>query len=195
MYNSPVRRRRPAHWGGDLGIFAARPIKEGETILPFYGQLVYLDLEAATKMGSSATDTAQYGPRAQSSELRCTVREWKRSALQMALSDTFWRDAARHPLPSFVSTHIATKRCSTERTAFSARPVWIAPAFSCAAGLANAPRKEGDAYAELMQHPLPVGSEEQLVVPGTARVRVTKDIVVGKEILVDYGDVYAYFHL
>lgn len=36
-------------------------------------------------------------------------------------------------------------------------------------------------------------TKEQLVLPWTAYVEVTQDIAVGEEILVGYGDVYAYF--
>lgn len=75
----------------------------------------------------------------------------------------------------------------------SPHPVWVVPAPFCAAGSANDPHLHGDRNGIFLQEPLPVYTKEQLVLPWTAYVEVTQDIAVGEEILVGYGDVYAYF--
>lgn len=177
-----------------LGVFAARPIAEGEIIMPFYGQLVYSDLEAATPSGDAPADGHRYGPHSLPLGLRCTVREWKRNALELRVDREIWTASARHPPPSVVSPFIATKSCYCETPTASTDPVWVVPAPFCAAGLANDPRPEGDGNAIFVQDPLPVHTKEQLVLPWTAHVEVTEDIEVGEEILVGYGDEYAYFH-
>lgn len=176
------------------GVFAARNISAGEQILPFYGQLVFHDLEVATPPSDARVSTARYGLGSLPRDLCCTVRKWKRTALQLDMHRDFWEDAERRARPTDVATHVATKRCYYTSRMASPDPVWVVPAPFCAAGFANAPDSHGYGNAIFVQAPLPVHTKEQLVLPWTAHVQVTEDIAVGEEILVDNGDVYAYFY-
>lgn len=44
-----------------LSVFAARAISAGEHMVPFYGQLVHEELEAATPPGGAADEASRYG--------------------------------------------------------------------------------------------------------------------------------------
>lgn len=56
-----------------LGVFAAREISAGEHILPYYGQLVYEDLEAATPACGANDDSSIYGRCRLPLDLCCTT--------------------------------------------------------------------------------------------------------------------------
>lgn len=176
-----------------LGVFAARAISAGEHILPFYGQLVYEDLEATTPPGGAADQASRYGPSRLPRALCCTTSTWQRNALELEVHQDFWADAERRPWPTHVATYVATKQCFYRSRMTSSDPVWVVPAPFCAAGLVNDPRRHGESNAKFLQQPLPVHTKEQLVLPWTAHLEVTQDIAVGEEILVGYGDVYAWF--
>lgn len=178
-----------------LGVFAARNISEGELILPFYGQLVYDDLEVATPPGDAPAGAARYGSDSLPRELCCTVGHWKRNALQLDVHRDFWEDAERRPRPLHVAPYVATKRCYFSARMASPDPVWVVPAPFCAAGLANDPHAHGNGNAIFSQDPGPVCTKEQLVLPWTAHLEVTRDIAVGEEVLVDYGDAYAFLYV
>lgn len=70
--------------------------------------------------------------------------------------------------------------------------MWVLPAPFSAAGLVNNPQLHGESNAKFLQQPLPVYSKEQLVLPRTAQLEVAQDIAVGEEILVAFGDLYAW---
>lgn len=72
-----------------LGVFAARNIAEGEHILPFCGQLVYDDLEAATLPSGIADDSTVYGRSRLPRGLCCTPGTWKRNALEVEVHRSF----------------------------------------------------------------------------------------------------------
>lgn len=103
----------------------------------------------------------------------------------------FWTGAVDCSQLSWVPA-IGTK-VSVSRTRPSARSVWIVPATFCAAGYVKDPRPHRTANVKFEQLFDPVYSSAQLLAPGVVRMVVLRDVLVGEELFVDYGDFYSTF--
>lgn len=175
-----------------LGVFATRPMRAGQAILPFFGQLVYDDLQHAADSSRDRLTERTYGVGHLPPQLRCTPHTWLKNSLQLRVHERFWRRVG-DPLPdAIVPGSMATKACFTAAPP-STRPVWVVPAPFCAAGYVNDPRGHGTANARFHQAHDPVKTPLQLLDPGVAFLRLTEDVELGEEILVEYGPTYKWF--
>lgn len=173
-----------------MGVFAASPLRVGLRILPFYGQIVYHDLEHAATSTNIFKQMAKYGSEELPSWLSSTAWKWLSTSMEVRMHRRFWNRSAECRRLSRVPTALATKSCyATVRP--SVHPLWVVPAAFCAAGYVNDPRPHLSANVEYVQVYDPVRTSTQLLVPGVVHMMVTRDINVGEEILVNYGDNFA----
>lgn len=168
-------------------VFAARPLLEGERILPSFVQLMYKDLDAAAS--SPSADSVIYGPSSLPRALRCTATVWQKTSLELRMDRCFWSQRRARFDHYFVATELATKTSFATRSP-SSRSCWVVPASFCAAGFVNDHRPHYLSNARFYQTHDPVSASSQLVVPGLSYVYVTQTIAAGEEILVNYGDAY-----
>lgn len=173
------------------GVFAARPLRVGQRILPFFGQLVYDDLEEAAQSPLAQVPVEAYGGDLVPPHLRCSAWTWLSTSMEVRMHKRFWKGAVECSRLSWVP-EIGTK-VSVSRTRPSARSMWIVPASFCAAGYVNAPRPHRTANVKFEQVFDPVYSFAQLLAPGVVRMVVLRHILVGEELFVDYGDFYGTF--
>ncbi|KAK1859048.1 hypothetical protein I4F81_001646 [Pyropia yezoensis] len=167
------------------GVFAARPLRVGQRILPFFGQLVHEDLEEAALSPLAQGPVQTYGGDLVPLHLRCSAWTWLSTSMEVRMHKRFWEGAVECSRLSWVP-EIGTK-VSVSRTRPSARSVWIVPASFCAAGSVNDPRPHRTANVKFEQVFDPVYSAAQLLAPGVVRMVVLRDILVGEELFVDYG--------
>lgn len=173
-----------------LGVFATRPLRAPLRILPFYGQIVYHDLERATTSTDIYTQLRKYGQDTLPSYLATTAWNWLSTSMEIRLSRRFWNRSAECRRLARVPTALATKSCyATVRP--SIHPLWVVPAAFCAARYVNDPRPDMSANVEYVQVYDPVRTSMQLLVPGVVHMMVARDIEVGEEILVNYGEFFA----
>lgn len=173
------------------GVFATRRLRKGQRILPFFGQLVYDDLELAALSSSGEERSQTYGNDLMPPHLRCTAWEWLSTSMEVRMHKRFWKGTEDCSRMSWVPA-IGTKAC-VSRTRPSARPVWVVPAAFCAARFVNDPRPYQTANVQFEQLFDPVYSSTQLLAPGVVRMVVLRRIRVGEELFVDYGNFYSTF--
>lgn len=177
--------------GAGRGVFAARDFAVGEHILPLTGQIVYDDLTPALTSADPSLAVRRY---AAASRVHCfssTPHYWARFSVQVETHAPFW---GRRVGPRFYNA------------AGASRPIWIVPARFCAAGIVNDPRHVNpdgsissadsvgrvvntvfDTVHRVIDHP------SLMVGPGTVDLRVTKPILEGEELFVDYGSEYIFW--
>lgn len=186
--------------GGGRGVFATRAIKAGERLMPFTGQIVYESLEVE----ASSTVLAVQGSRYGTSKFSSTARNWAKTAVEVKVRGSAWRDAARTECVLKSRRTKATKRCGQH--CLCTRSVWIVPAPFCVAGVVNDCRRvrggkgvvkpsttTSRPNAVLEQRCDPAVTCCDLTQAGFIHVLVTADIKEGEEVLLDYGGVYAYY--
>lgn len=171
--------------GGGLGVFATRDIAAGTTILPFFGQLVYHDLQVAARSTGARLSTRLYGSRALPGFLTITASDWLDNALQLRTHSSLWQPATSASAVSMVPTAVGSELgMSAEEWPF---PVWVMPADFCAGGKANDPRPSFVSNANFEQLHDPVYRVKDIVLAGCGVLRVTTDIKPGQEVFVTYG--------
>lgn len=189
--------------GGNRGIFALRQFEVGERLLPFFGQVIHHDLDFAASGTAGQTRERSYG----SGSFWTTARTWGKSSVEMPTSYKFWRGSAASKIPPASCATVATKRCLTYCPCF--RSVWLVPALCCAAGIVNDYRHvhnadlnqrdqhlpQRQANTELVQRWDPITTADELTQYGTTELLVTRVIVKGQEMFMDYGPDYGYFSL
>lgn len=175
------------------GVFATRRLNVGRRILPFFGQVVYHDLESAALASCADKQPPLYGGDAVPAPLRCTAWTWLSTSMEVRMHRRFWRCTEDCSRLAWVP-NIATK-ASVSKTRPSARSVWVTPAACCAAGFVNDPRPHLSANVRFVQTFDPVCSSSQLLAPGIVQMIVIRRIRAGEELLVDYGDFYSSFGL
>lgn len=173
------------------GVFATRELEAGHRILPFFGQVVYHNLERAALTSRTEERPRLYGGDSVPTSLRCNAWTWLSTSVEVRMHRRFWRGTTDCSRVSWVPS-IGTKACvSTARP--SARSVWVTPAACCAAGFVNDPRPYDTANVMFEQPFDPVNTTTQLLAPGVVKLLVLRRIDAGEELLVDYGDFYSTF--
>lgn len=186
--------------GGGRGVFATRAFKAGDRLMPFTGQIVYQSLEAEASSSSLELQNSRYGTEKFSS----TARNWAKTAVEVKVRGSAWGHAARTECVLKSTRSKATKKCG--KNCLCTRSVWVVPAPFCVAGVVNDYRRARGANgtgkplqtrrrpnAELVQRCEPAVDCSDLTQAGFIHVLVTADIKEGEEVLLDYGDVYAYY--
>lgn len=178
--------RRSTIAGAGLGVFATREFTVGERLLPFYGQLVYHDLQVPARSGSARLATKRYGAGALPMRIATTAERWQTCALQLRTATSLWSvtsssRAAASMVPSAVSAVV------DRATAQSRVPVWVVPSECCAAGKVNDPHPHPVANTSFEQRIDPVCARKDLIKSWCGRLRVTADIQAGEEVTVPYG--------
>lgn len=163
--------RRSSIAGAGRGLFAARDFLEGELILPFYGQVVYHDLDAAAYEADRTEEDKRYGDNALPSSLCATAQYWGKRSLQVRTGARFWD--AGPGLPAAADLLVS-----------------VVPPLFCAAGWANSPQTGHLPNAEFHQRAEPVESHAELVQSNNLLLRVTRFIQENEEIEVCYGEEY-----
>lgn len=155
--------------GAVRGVFAARAFATGECVLPFFGQIVYHDLDDDAYRGGGL-----YGEGLLPAALCTTIEYWGRRSLQVRIGSEFWEELPDAPTPSDPIVSV------------------VPPPF-CATGWANAPPSGHPHNAEFVQRADPVISHKQLCESDNLRVRVTRPIKEGEELFVCYGEAYDHY--
>lgn len=175
------------------GVFATRRLNVGRLILPFFGQVVYHDLESDALSSRTEEHPRLYGGDAAPAPLRCTAWTWLTTSIEVRMHRRFWRGTEDCSRMAWVP-YIATK-ASVCKSRPSACSVWVTPLACCAAGFVNDPRPHRAANAKFVQTFEPVRTASQLLAPGIVQMMVIRRIRAGDELLVDYGDFYSTFGL
>lgn len=187
-----VVRRSSVH---GRGVFAARNMRQGEQILPFFGQLVWDDLRVAACSRRARLKTRRYGPSKVPANLRCTARTWMSRSIEIRTSYEVWAspetDWYLGAVPPFLATKSSMLDARDESSA-GIRPMWVTPFPCCAAGFVNDHRPSRSANAFFYQVLDPAKCKTQLSVPGVVVVVLSRSIKKGEEILVNYGDSYIF---
>lgn len=122
-----------------LGVFATRLMRASQTLLPFFGQLVYDDHQHAADSSRDRLMERTYGLGHLPPQLRSTPRTWPKNSLHLREYERFWRRFG-DPLPDAIGPgSMATKACFRAATP-STRPFWVIPAPFCAARYVSVPR-------------------------------------------------------
>lgn len=174
--------------GAGLGVFATRAFSVGDTLLPFFGQLVYHDLQVPARSTRPRTSERLYGPDLLPPALATTARNWMFTGLQLRAHSSLWQSSSGYLEGAMVPTFVGSE-LGLSSEAYP-RPVWVVPADFCAAGRVNDPRPHLLANAKYVQRFDPVVSCEQLTKADCAFLVVTRDIKPGEEILAKYGRRY-----
>lgn len=77
--------------GAGQRVFATCFIENDESIIPFFGQLVYHDLQVPDRSRSARLSGASYGAKAVSSVLATTARCWQETAHQIRTDGELWQ--------------------------------------------------------------------------------------------------------
>lgn len=174
--------------GAGLGLFAARDMAQGEVILPFFGQLVYHDLQVPARSTRARLSSKLYGASKLHASLATTARNWMCTALQLRAHDSLWAECASYDTTALVPTVVGSV-LGLSSDVYD-RPVWVVPADSCAAGRVNDPRPHLDANVEFRQEHDPVCTPVQLITHDGAFLHVLHNIKAGAELLAKYGRRY-----
>lgn len=171
-----------------LGVFATRAMSVGDDILPFFGQLVYHDLQIPARSTRPRTSNRLYGQDAVPAPLATTARNWMCTGLQLRAHGSLWQPSSSYLQGAMVPTTVGSD-WGLSSDAYP-HPVWIVPADCCAAGRVNDPRPHLSANAKYVQRFEPVFFHDQLIKADCAFLVVTRDIKAGDEILAKYGRRY-----
>lgn len=172
--------------GAGLGVFATRHLEKDTSILSFFGQLVYHDLQIPAKLRSTRLSSARYRRKVVPPVLATTAAPRQETALQVRTGAELWeQSSSAQALTSMVRT--PTDYALQAGRVIASSPVWIVPADCCAGGKVNDPYPDLVANTEYEQQCDPVGSVKDLVRAGIGFLRVRTAIEVGKEVVVSYG--------
>lgn len=171
-----------------LGVFATRAMSVGDDILPFFGQIVYHDLQLPARSTRPRTSERLYGLDALPLPLATTARNWMFTGLQLRAHSSLWQSSSSYLQNAMVPTAVGSE-WGLSSDAYP-RPVWVVPADCCAAGRVNDPRPHLSANAKYVQRFDPVLFGDQLIKANCAFLVVTRDIKAGEEILAKYGRRY-----
>lgn len=174
--------------GAGLGVFATRAFSAGDELLPFFGQLVYHDLQVPARSTRPRTSERLYGLDKLPPPLATTARNWMFTGLQLRAHSSLWQSSSSYLQGAMVPTFVGSEM-GLSSDAYP-RPVWIVPADFCAAGRVNDPRPHLLANAKYVQRFDPVIYCDQLIKANCATIVVTRDITAGEEILAHYGRRY-----
>ena len=158
-----------------LGVFAVKAFQKGDQICPFYGTLIYHDLEHREEVRKAYAHGA----------MEVSVQRFRDYALQITVSDSS-KDFS----------------CVRDRKD-GKKAVFVCPARFCVGGYVNdyhhwegdedAPKKELGNAALQRRNAIytltkdPIRKREDLVTPYLVIVEATRTIAPGEEILVDYA--------
>lgn len=157
--------------GAGRGLFAAREFAVAEVILPFFGQVVYHDMDDSFYANDSSAVGRKYGDKVLPGGLCSSARYWGKRSLQVRTSTCFWGS----PVGGLDE---------------SDRLLSVVPPRYCAAGWANAP-PHGTAHNAVFNQRFDlVETHEQLMQHNCLGIRVTRSIRVGEEVQVCYGEKY-----
>ncbi|KAK1862544.1 hypothetical protein I4F81_005112 [Pyropia yezoensis] len=174
--------------GAGLGVFATRPLDVGAEILPFFGQLVYHDLQVAARSSRDRLSTRVYAKGVVAEGLATTAAKWLDNALQLQASISMWTASADDPASSMVPSVLGTVMSGEAGPAEElCRPVWVVPASCCAGGKVNDPGRHQVANVRFEQRPRVIRTVKDLVKRSCGVLRVTRRIEVGEEVMVSYG--------
>lgn len=185
--NGTVVQRSTVPCAG-LGLFATRAFTAGDTLLPFFGQLVYHDLQVPARSTRPRTCQRLYGLDELPPPLATTARNWMSTGLQLRAHSSLWQSCSSYLQGTMVPTFVGSNM-GLSSDAYP-RPVWIVPADFCAAGRVNDPRPHLLANVKYVQRYDPVFRCDQLIQADCAFLVVTRDIEAGEEILAMYGRRY-----
>lgn len=169
-----------------LGVFATRDFEVGHHFLPFFGQLVYHDLQVPGRSLRERSYAHQYGLGKLDKSLATTARNWMYTALQLRTHTSMWPVGSSGSSSSMVPAALSAR----EDAATTAKPVWVAPSEFCAGGRVNDHRPDLVANAKYVQLVDPVMNIGQLILPNCAFLEVTRKIYAGQEVLAKYGRRY-----
>lgn len=186
--------------GGGRGVFAERRFAAGETVVPFFGLVVYDDLIDAAMSKDPAEHNKKYGVGAFST----TARQWGRRAVEMKTACRFWREGGLASPRPFSYPLLA--EWTPDPVPSCSRPVWVVPAAYCAAGFVNDPRyvstgvceqvpmgKKRRQNVEMVQRWDPVMAANHVTLPHALFLVATVVIKAGAEVFYDYGGEYEQF--
>lgn len=171
-----------------LGLFAARALKKGEVILPFFGQIVYHDLQVPARSTRARLSSKLYGADVLHPTLATTASNWMYTALQLRAHVSLWNASSGYLQAAMVPTVVGSE-LGLSSDAYE-RPVWVVPADFCAAGRVNDPRPHLKANAQYFQEHDPVCYCDQMIPHDGAFLKVVEDIKAGEELLAKYGRRY-----
>lgn len=186
--------------GGGRGVFAERRFAAGESVVPFFGLVVYDDLIDAAMSKDPAAHHTTYG----AGTFFTTARDWGQRAVEVVTACRFWEGGGvAQPRPF---SYTVLKEWQPDPLKSCSRPIWVVPAPYCAAGMVNDPRcvtrdareqvppgKKRTANVEMVQLWDPVLMASQVTLPGALFLVATVDIEVGSELFFDYGGEYEQF--
>lgn len=175
--------------GAGLGVFATRQLSVNEHILPFFGQLVYHDLQVPGRSGRERSYNHLYGARTIRPSLATTARNWMLTGLQLRTGNSMWQVASGTTQADMVPSAVLTRIGSSSLCTYNC-PVWIVPSDLCAGGRVNDPRPSLTANAKYVQRFDPVFFCDQLVMADCAHLQVKRTILPGQEVLAAYGRRY-----
>lgn len=176
--------------GAGLGLFATRAFSAGDKLLPFFGQIVYHDLQVPARSNRPRTSQRLYGLGVLPPPLATTARNWMFTGLQLRAHSSLWQSSSSSLQGTMVPTFVGSNM-GLSSDAYP-RPVWIVPADFCAAGRVNDPRPHLLANVKYVQRFEPVSVCDQLIQADCAFLLVTHDIQAGEEILAIYGRRYPF---
>lgn len=173
--------------GAGLGLFATRTLAVGERI-PFFGQLVYHDLQVAARSNGARLRGQLYGSGVVPPSLATTARNWLYTGLQLRAHGSLWQSSSSYHHAAMVPTAVGSV-FGLSSEAYP-RPVWVVPSDFCAGGRVNDPRPHLWANSEFNQQFDPVVACSELVMADCAFLSVTQTIAAGEEVLAMYGRRY-----
>lgn len=151
--------------GAGLGVFATRPLVEGAAILPFFGQLVYHDLQVAARSTRARLHLRLYGvDYVLLAGLCTTAGNWLDTGLQLRTSSTLLSALSSSYLATFLPSFVGARMVYTAGE--WPGPAWVVPASCCAGRKANEPRPlfvENTRYEQVYD---PVSCRGELVMAG-----------------------------
>lgn len=180
--------RRSTVSGAGLGVFATRTLAVGDEILPFFGQIVYHDLQVPGLSARPRSSQHQYGLSVLPSFLATTAQNWMYTGLQLRAHAHLWQSSSSYLQGSMVPTAVGSEH-GLSSDAYP-RPVWIVPADFCAGGRVNDPRPYLSANTKYVQRFDPVFFHDQLIMADCTLLVVTQTIQAGQEVLAKYGRRY-----
>lgn len=190
--------------GAGRGVFALRDFQAGETLLPFWGPLVYEDLSAAALSGDPELQNTLYGSGISST----TSLRWLKTAADVHTSRSFWTQTAWRPSHfAVINEYVNTKHCRPYCACMAHHtcPAFVVPADTCAAGMVNDRRlntnsDSGDTPAAaakrqsnaiLAHRKYPVCSSKDVTRADAVHLLLTLPIRMGEEFFLDYGREHA----
>lgn len=174
--------------GAGLGVLATHELAVDQHILPFFGQLVYHDLQVPARSSRVRSYEHIYGADVLRPSLTTTARNWMLTGLQLRTSTSMWQSVASSTQAAMVPTAVVHQLGrNTERYG---RPVWIVPSDICAGGRVNDPRPHLTANVKYVQRFDPVFFRDQLVMERCGFPQVKRTIHPGEELVAKYGRRY-----